>query len=252
MKRNMEAFACLVALYIVTSASSAAPVEEGDVTKADTRFWRAYNDCDLKQMGELLTDDVEFYHDLTGLTGSRTALVTSLRTGICADRAMRLRRELVSQKFYPLAGGYAILSGQHRFYVSKPGEQERVDGQAEFTAVWKLETGQWRMHRVLSYAHGPAPYTPPSRSLTLPASTLDKFAGQYIADRAGPISVLRDDDHLKLTAGTFVATLYPETSTRFFAMERDVRFEFEIADDGAVRGLVVYENGAVSERARRN
>jgi hypothetical protein len=81
---------------------------------------------------------------------------------------------------------------------------------------------------------------------------LDKYAGQYDADRTGLVSVLREDDHLKLTAGSFVATLYPETPTRFFAMERDIRFEFEVDAQGMVQGLAVYEHGAVSERAKRS
>jgi hypothetical protein len=251
MKLKTHALAFLIPLYMAARSLSAAPVEQ-DVTEVDARFWHAFNACDMKQMGELLTEDVEFYHDITGLTVSRDGVVTSLRDGPCKDRKMRLRRELASQKFYPLAGGFAILSGQHRFYVSEAGKPERLDGQAEFTTVWKLDAGQWRIHRVLSYAHGPATYTPPSRSLSLPAATLDKYAGQYDADRTGLVSVLREDDHLKLTAGSFVATLYPETPTRFFAMERDIRFEFEVDAQGMVQGLAVYEHGAVSERAKRS
>jgi hypothetical protein len=253
MNKNTYALALLIPLYMVASSPDASTPEQ-DVTEADTRFWHAYNHCDMKHIGELLTEDVEFYHDLTGLSVSRTAVVKSLATGPCADSTKRLRRELVggSQKFHPLAGGYAILSGQHRFYVSEPDKQERVSGQAEFTTLWKLDSGQWRMHRVLSYAHGPVPYTPPPRSLTLPTDTLEIYVGQYHADRAGAISVLRDGDHLKLTAGSFVATLYPETPTRFFAMERDIQFEFEVAADGTAQGLAVYESGVVTERAQRH
>jgi hypothetical protein len=135
--------------------------------------------------------------------------------------------------------------------VTQPDKPERLGSQAEFTTVWKLGTGRWRMHRILSYAHGAAPYTPPTASLTLSDHTLNQYTGQYHAERAGQITIVRDGDHLKLTAGSFVATLYAESPTRFFAMERDIRFEFELAESGTVQGLAVYENGAVSERARR-
>ncbi|MFC4309950.1 DUF4440 domain-containing protein [Steroidobacter flavus] len=241
-------------LLLVVKLSYGAATVEQDVTAADARFWRAYDDCDMERMGELLTDDVEFYHDVTGLTVSRSAVVESLRKGPCGDRTLRLRRELVngSQKFQPLAGGYAILSGEHRFYVNQPGKQERVGSQAEFVTVWKQDEGRWRMHRILSYAHAAPPYIPPTSSLTLPGATLDKYAGQYIAERAGPIAVVREGDHLQLTAGSFVATLYAETPTRFFAKERDIHFEFEMTGNGTVQGLAVYENGAVSERAQRS
>ncbi len=254
-RMNSKAHALVTAgLLIIAGLAHGETLAEQNVLEADERFWHAYDDCDMVHLGELLTEDVEFYHDVTGLTASRAAVVESLRTGPCGDRQMRLRRELVSgsQKFQPLAGGYALLSGQHRFYVNQPGKQERVGSQAEFTNIWKLEDGHWRMHRIVSYAHVAPSFTPPKTSLTLPAGTLDRYAGQYNAERAGQIDVVREGDHLKLRAGSFVATLYAETPTRFFAMERDIRFEFEVAASGAVQGLAVYENGAVSERARRS
>ena len=226
---------------------------EEDIKEADARLWQAYNQCDMQVLGDLMTEGVEFYHDKTGLTASRQAVVESLRTGPCGNRESRLRRELVSGtlEFHPLAGGYALLSGKHRFYVDQPGKAERLDGQAEFTTVWKLDAGHWRMHRILSYAHDVAPYIPPKSSLSLPAAALEKYTGRYKSDRVGDITVVRDGDHLQLTAGSFVATLYPETNTRFFAMEKDLRFDFEIAATGAVQALAVVENATVTERAKR-
>jgi hypothetical protein len=248
----MKSICLSLTLLILLLPSLVRAAPEQDVTQADDRFWHGYNSCDLPALGELLTDDVEFYHDQTGLTVGRTAVVESLRRGPCGDPKSRLRRELVSGtlQFHPLAGGYALMSGQHRFVVVEPGKPERIGSQAEFMTVWKQDHDRWRMHRILSYAHGPAPYTPPKSTLSLPATTLDKYAGNYKSDRIGQISVERDGDHLKLTAGSFVATLYPESQTRFFAMEKDLRFDFELAS-GAVQSLAVYENGAVTERAAR-
>lgn len=246
-------YAVAVSLLVAVATSGAAENEDGQVRAADARFWQAYNACDMKAMGGLLTADVEFYHDKTGLTVSREAVIESLNKGPCGDPGMRLRREAVDEslEFHPLKGGYALLSGRHRFYVRETGKPERLDGQAEFTSVWKFDDGQWRMHRVLSYDHGPVPYTPPSVALTLSPSTLAAYAGRYRSSRIGDILVSVEGDHLKLTAGSFVATLRPETRTRFFAMERDLRFEFESNQDGNVQALAVYENGAVSERALR-
>lgn len=245
----------MAAVLLLLAVATAGAKENADeqVRTADARFWQAYNTCDMRAMGALLTADVEFYHDKTGLTASREAVVESLRKGPCGSPGMRLRREAVagSLAFHPLEGGYAILSGRHRFYVEETGKPERLDGQAEFTSVWKLDDGQWRMHRVLSYDHGPAPYTPPPVTMTLPSARLATYAGRYRSPRIGDILVSIDGDHLKLTAGDFVATLYPETPTRFFAMERDLRFEFENGADGDVQALAVYENGKVSERAVR-
>jgi hypothetical protein len=247
----IAAFLTLVILALPATAVGAS--DEETVEEADAAYWRAYNNCDIQVLGDLLTEDVEFYHDQTGLTVSRAAVVESLVVGPCADPKSRLRRELVSGtlQFHSLAGGYALPSGQHRFLVTQLGREGRISARAEFATVWKLDHGRWRMHRILSYAHGPAPYTPPKPTLSLPSTTLDKYAGRYQSQRIGPITVARDGDHLKLTAGGFVATLYPETRTRFFAVEKDLRFDFELAATGAVQALAVYENGSVTERAPR-
>jgi len=251
---RLAKLAIATSLLMVSAALRAdGPDDESQVRTADAQFWQAYNTCDMKAMGDLLTEDIEFYHDKTGLTSSRPAVIESLRKGPCADPHMRLRREAVaaSLKFHALKGGYAILSGQHRFYAQESGKPEHLDGQAEFTTVWQFADGHWRMHRVLSYDHGPVPYTPPPRTLTLSPSILVAYAGRYRAPRIGDILVSVDGDHLKLTAGSFVATLYPESPIRFFAMERDLRFEFERGEDGKGQALAVYENGSVSERAQR-
>ena len=244
----------MLAAILLLAASPAFASDEQAVRDADARYWQAFNACDLAAMDGLFTDDVEFYHDRTGLTSSRAAVIDSLRKGPCADPKMRLRREAVqgSLRFHPLAGGYALLSGTHRFYATETGKPERLDGQAEFTNLWQSVDGHWRMRRVFSYAHGPVPYVPPSTHLTLSDTALAAFAGRYRGDHVGAIVVTVDGDGLELVAGALVVHLRAESPTRFFALEKDLRFEF-IADAGrqGVPALTVYENGAVAETAAR-
>ncbi|WP_369979079.1 nuclear transport factor 2 family protein [Xanthomonas bundabergensis] len=231
--------------------TAAAADDEAAVRAAEARYWQAYNACDMHAMGELLTDDVEFYHDRTGLTASRPAVLQSLRDGPCADPAMHLRREAVadSLQFHPLAGGFALLSGTHRFHVQRDGKPERLDGQAEFTTLWQAVDGQWRMRRIYSYAHGAVAYVAPATHLTLAPGILASYAGHYLGKRVGDIRVAVQGDHLTLSAGALVVTLRAEAPTRFFAEERDLRFVFAPAAAGRVRELTVYENGAVVETA---
>ncbi|MCL1634283.1 DUF4440 domain-containing protein [Luteimonas sp. SX5] len=232
--------------------AAAAADDEQAVRAADARYWQAYNACDIRTMGSLLTDDVEFYHDKTGLTATKAAVLDSLRKGPCAGPDMRLRREAVgdSIRFHPLAGGFALLSGAHRFYVRRDGQPERLDGQAEFTNVWQSIDGQWRMRRILSYAHGPVPYVPPATHVVLPPALLARYAGDYRGKSVGDIVVAVEGDHLRLTAGPLAVTLRAESQTRFFALERDLRFEFVAPSEaGGIRTLTVYEKGAAVETA---
>lgn len=239
-------------LMTCVAATAQTPDAEREVRAADAAFWTAYNACDMAAIGALLTQDVEFYHDRTGLTTTRTGVVDSLRNGPCATPDMRLRREVIDESlaFHPLAEGYAILSGRHRFHMRTGDAPERLDGQAGFTSLWQFHDGRWRMHRVLSYAHGPVPYTPPA-AIRLPAPTLATYAGRYRSARIGEISVVVEGEQLELTAGDFVVTLYPESATRFFVKERDLRFEFEAGARSSPDALAVYENGALTERAER-
>lgn len=247
MIRRLFAIASLCLAPIVAVAAD----DEQAVRAADARYWQAYNACDMRTMSELLTDDVEFYHDKTGLTASKSAVLDSLRKGPCADPSMRLRREAVdaSLRFHPLAGGFALLTGTHRFYVQRDGKPEHLDGQAEFTNLWQSVDGHWRMRRILSYAHGPVPYTPPATHITLPPAALAAYAGMYAGKKVGEIRVAVEGDHLRLTAGPLAVTLQAESPTRFFAVERDLRFEFATPAKGSPRTLTVYENGAVAETA---
>lgn len=240
-----------VLLCIPCACVHAADVETA-VRKADARYWQAYNACDMATMGALLTDDVEFYHDKTGLTTSRKGVLDSLRKGPCGTPGMHLRREAVpgSVRYYPLAGGFAILSGEHRFYVSESGKPEHLDGQADFTVVWQSVNGHWQMRRILSYSHGPAPYTPPATHLHLTPAALAAFAGHYRGEHAD-IVVKTETDGLVLTASPMTVHLRAASPTRFFALERDLQFEFAPAQNGRSPRLDVYEGGKKVEAARR-
>ncbi|HZW17787.1 MAG TPA: nuclear transport factor 2 family protein [Luteimonas sp.] len=239
-------------LQFVVATAFAADGDEQAIRAADARYWQAYNACDFDAMGGLLTDDIEFYHDVTGLTAGKAAVLESLRKGPCGTPAMRLRREAVAEsvRFDPLAGGFGLLSGTHRFFFTEAGKPERLDGQAGFTVLWQAVDGQWRMRRVFSYAHGPAPHVPPSSHLTLAPEVLAGYAGHYAGKRITDILVAVDGEGLRLTAGDLVVTLRAETPTRFFALERNLRFEFATppGQDGA-QTLTVYENGDVAETA---
>jgi ketosteroid isomerase-like protein len=143
--------------------AAAADDDEAAVRAADARYRQAYNARDMRTMGELLTDEAAFYHDKTGLTASRPAVLQSLRNSPCADPAMHRRREAVadSLQLHPLAGGLALLSGTHRFYVQRDGTPERLDGQAESpihgkrstaigacAASTAMRTARWRTWRL--------------------------------------------------------------------------------------------------------
>lgn len=221
----------------------------------DSLFWTAYNSCNIESMKQFFTDDVEFYHDKGGLTLGLENLTTSLRKNLCSNENLKLRREAVggSVKVFSLQSSNviygAIISGEHVFYVLEKGKEERLDGLAKFTDVWVLRDNAWKMSRILSYDHGPAPYVTHRKVIKLPDSILNQFVGQYIAPQAGLCKVQRENDLLHLLIGDQKYVLYPQSDNSFFVKERDLTFDFSKNGQGTVSKMIVREKGKIVEEA---
>jgi hypothetical protein len=238
-------------------AQSEQPNVINTILFRDSLFWNAYNSCDIAGMQQHFSDDVEFYHDKGGLTVGLQNLITATKTNLCGNENFRLRREAVagSIKVYPLQKSGvtygAIISGEHVFYVVEKGKPERLDGLAKFTHVWMLTDNNWKMSRILSYDHGPAPYINRRKVIKVADVVLDQLSGQYIAPQSGICTVRRENDLLNLTIGDQKYILHPQSDNSFFAKDRDLTFEFKRNEKGNVSKLIVRENGNVVEEATR-
>ncbi len=116
----------------------------------DTQLFDAYNRCDLEKLGSLLADDLEFYHDKTGLSRGRQALLEGVKNNICG----KVTRELVpgSLEVYPIANYGAVEIGVHRFHHPGRETAESV-GEAKFIHLWQNKDGAWKVTRVISFDH---------------------------------------------------------------------------------------------------
>ena len=124
------------------------------VSGLDTALFDAYNHCDLTKMGSMVAEDLEFYHDQTGLSVGRQSLIDGVKNNICG----KVQRELVGTlEVYPLKGYGAVEIGVHRFtHPSDPGNV----GEAKFVQLWQLKDGSWKLTRVISFDHNAAPTEP--------------------------------------------------------------------------------------------
>lgn len=232
------------------------------ILSLDASFWQAYNACDLSAFQQFFAEDVEFYHDKGGATLGREALTSAMRAGVCAPDGPRIRREEAtgSVRLFPLrrdgAVYGAVLTGEHLFHLTEKGRPERLDGRARFTHLWLLKDGAWKMARVLSYDHGPAPYASPRTSVVVPDPVLQELVGSYLGPKAGTVDVRRGaapsdaGSVLLLSWGSGGLTVYAESPDTFFAKERDLTFEF-LRDGGVVTGMRIRENGGVVEEPKR-
>jgi ketosteroid isomerase-like protein len=120
-----------------------------NVAEQDRRLFDAYNNCDLDTLGAIVTDDLEFYHDKTGLSVGKKIFVDSIKNNICG----KTQRVLVpgSMEVYRLNGYGAVEMGVHRF--QHPGHDEEGVGEAKFVTVWRFKDGEWKVSRVISFDH---------------------------------------------------------------------------------------------------
>jgi hypothetical protein len=117
----------------------------------DTAMFDSFNKCsdpaELKKHAAFFARDVEFFHDLGGVTLGVDALIASTRQNVCGK--FRRELDLASLRVYPIPGYGAMTFGTHRFCHTPT----TCEGIAEFSMVWKEQDGAWQITRALSYAH---------------------------------------------------------------------------------------------------
>lgn len=113
-------------------------------------FNAAFVECDVEKNASFFTEDIEFYHDLTGFESGeqvRETFRTLLRN---CPRKQGVTRELVagSLRVYPIKDYGAVQMGIHRFV-----QPDGSGGTAKFVHLWKKTAGGWKITRVLSFDH---------------------------------------------------------------------------------------------------
>ena len=157
MKRNFSLLLLTFVLVVArvnlhAQATSAPDALFQTIQSLDTQLFDAYNHCDLDKFGSLLADDLEFYHDVSGLSRSRQASLEALKKNICG----KVTRELVrgTLEVYPIANYGAVEIGVHRFHHPGHEETEPV-GEAKFIHLWQNTKGSWKLTRIISFDHHP-------------------------------------------------------------------------------------------------
>ena len=152
MKRSLYVF-LLVLLALCGTRAKAQSDAQSDplfltIKSLDAKLFDAYNHCDLTTLGAMVSDDLEFYHDQTGLSVGKAPFLAAIKQNICG----KVQRELLPQtlEVYPLKGYGAVELGIHRFH--HPGDSENV-GDARFIVLWQNKEDAWKITRVISYEH---------------------------------------------------------------------------------------------------
>lgn len=119
-------------------------------------FDAVFNQCDTEKVKELVSADLEFYHDKSGVTITDSSFIRSIK-GLCANEFAPSRvlepgsLDIFLMKENDQLYG-AVQTGRHLFYEKKSGKKE-LTSTARFTHLWILEKDKWKLKRVISYFH---------------------------------------------------------------------------------------------------
>lgn len=118
------------------------------IVALDSIFFSAYNTCNvnLEKYSSFYSDDIEFYHDKSGVMTSKQEIVDGTKKYICG----KVTRELVkgSIEVYPIKDYGAIEMGLHKFHNNQ--EPNSVAEVGRFTIIWKKVDQDWKIVRVIS------------------------------------------------------------------------------------------------------
>lgn len=116
------------------------------IVAMDAQWEDAYNNCKLDVMEEIISEDLEFYHDQGGLMTSKQKLNEALKNNICGKVTRELKKGSI--EVYKIKGYGAVEMGLHAFHNNKePNSQPHF---SKFVHIWKRDHDQWKITRVIS------------------------------------------------------------------------------------------------------
>lgn len=120
-------------------------------------FDLGFNQCDTAQLRILVSDDLEFFHDQSGLLTSKEIFIKGIASLCHMNYKATRELDVSSLEVHLLKNNGqlygAIQKGNHSFYGEEAGKPKYLTSTAKFTHVWILEEGKWMLKRVLSYDH---------------------------------------------------------------------------------------------------
>jgi hypothetical protein len=123
-------------------------------------FQIGFNTCNISVFDSLVTEDLEFFHDQSGIVRGKKSFIEGTENGLCNLDYQPIRRLIEgTTEIFPLYNNgelYGVIqSGRHQFLAKYPDRPTRVTSEARFTHVWLLKENSWLVSRVLSYEHIP-------------------------------------------------------------------------------------------------
>lgn len=143
---GVTCFLALIGFKSPPTDRGTAPTLYDTIAALDARWEDAYNHCKMDVMEDIISEDLEFYHDLGGLMTSKKKLNDALKQNICGKVTRELKKG--SLEVFPIHGYGAVEMGMHAFHNS--AEPNAETHYSKFVHIWKRTNGKWQITRVIS------------------------------------------------------------------------------------------------------
>lgn len=145
-------FSVLIMTFSAAAQDTIPPYQPVDqklqsaIEHMDHTFFAAYNSCDLEKQKEIYDDEIEFFHDKSGLSTSKSDILASTENNICG----KVTRTLIegSIEVYPIHDYGAVEIGYHKFFNNQ--EPDAPSNPSKFIILWKKEKENWKITKVIS------------------------------------------------------------------------------------------------------
>ena len=251
---------CSIGLLLVSGIASAQVDKNSELFKTlkakDSIIFKiGFNKCKVEKSAELLTEDLEFYHDKGGVTNSKKAFVKTMKNGICRkDNPQKIYRFLVkgSLEVFPMYNNGelygALQNGKHFFSPDKTMTYEKTDNYALFSHLWIIEEDHWKLKRVISYNHVAKDVV--KETIIVSKDILEPYIGNYLT-KTGEATISIKGNSLLLTSGEMIMEIKALSETLFTHPQAPLTFEFVKNNDENVSKIIVRENGKIVEEVKK-
>jgi hypothetical protein len=100
----------------------------------------------MEKQKEIYAEEIEFFHDKSGLSTSKSDILAATENNICG----KVTRTLVegSIEVYPIHDYGAVEIGYHKFFNNQ--EPDAISNPSKFIILWKKEMENWKITKVIS------------------------------------------------------------------------------------------------------
>jgi hypothetical protein len=147
----MNKYLLMLVLFITYGLEAKeAPTLHDEISNIDKVLFDAFNSCELETIGNILSKDLEFYHDTGGVSNFEDTMQAFKSN---CENKLGLKRNITkgTLKVFPVKNFGAIQEASHEFCHIENGKNECST--FKFIHIWKENSGKWQLTRVVSYDH---------------------------------------------------------------------------------------------------